>query len=86
MDTPRVCENWRWGEVDVRYLKIMRRCKCEVLKKKLQLLRMATPDRKQLEYILKTHRVPTLPHRKHRTLQPTHRMLTLLPNPSLLLP
>ncbi|CAK0798079.1 unnamed protein product, partial [Prorocentrum cordatum] len=63
MDSPRVLEHWRWADVDVRELKIMRRCKCPILKKKLELLRTATPSKPQLVEIRQDHRAPSVGHR-----------------------
>ncbi|CAK0818116.1 unnamed protein product, partial [Prorocentrum cordatum] len=63
MDSPRVLEQWRWADVDVRELKIMRRCKCPILKKTLELLRTATPSRPQLTEIIRDHRAPSPIHR-----------------------
>eukprot|EP00959_Pyramimonas_sp_CCMP1952_P395036 8276788-Pyramimonas_sp.AAC.1 len=41
----------------------MRRCKCPILKKKLELLRTATPSRPQLVEIIQDHRAPSPIHR-----------------------
>ena len=48
----------RWAEMHIMQLHEMRRCKCEQLKWKLQLLRSATPSKQQLKKILKNHRAP----------------------------
>ena len=47
----------------------MRRCKCPDLKWKLELLRTATPDVKQLGAILKGHKAPKREHRRAERLQ-----------------
>ncbi|CAE7536493.1 pif1 [Symbiodinium sp. CCMP2592] len=46
----------RWRNMHILNLHEMRRCKCERLKWKLQLLRSAIPSGKQLKKILKGHR------------------------------
>ena len=51
-------------EVKKFTLQTMRRCKCEVLKWKLELLRTAKPSREQLAKLLRGHKAP---HRDHRT-------------------
>ena len=52
-------ESRRWPQMHIMQLREMRRCKCEKLKWKLQLLRSATPSKQQLKKILKNHRAPS---------------------------
>ncbi|CAE7242730.1 unnamed protein product [Symbiodinium natans] len=49
-------ESRRWSEMHIMNLHEMRRCKCDRLKWKLQLLRSATPSGAQLKQILRGHR------------------------------
>lgn len=57
--------SWRWQkDVHVRKLFTMRRCECEELKWKLELLRTAMPSQRQLRSIIKKHRAPSRSHRK----------------------
>ena len=51
-------DSLRWDQMHIMALHEMRRCKCERLKWKLQLLRSAIPSKKQLKQILKNHRGP----------------------------
>ena len=51
-------DSLRWPQMHIMQLRQMRRCKCERLRWKLQLLRSATPSDKQLKKILKGHRAP----------------------------
>jgi hypothetical protein len=50
---------WRGGSILKRELHTMRRCKCEKLRAKLQILRSAKPDMKQLRFILRGHKAPS---------------------------
>ncbi|CAE7357688.1 pif1 [Symbiodinium sp. CCMP2592] len=49
-------DSFRWRDMHVLYLHEMRRCKCEKLKWKLELLRNTLPSGKQLKKILRGHR------------------------------
>jgi len=60
----RACDSPLWETVRVHELKHMRRCKCDELKWKLELLRTAKPSQRQLGQILKGHKAP---RREHRT-------------------
>ena len=51
-------DSLRWADVRRLHLRTMRRCKCPELKWKLELLRTAKPDKKQLQKILKSHKAP----------------------------
>ena len=51
-------ESPRWAQMHIMQLREMRRCKCEKLRWKLQLLRSAAPSKQQLKKILKNHRAP----------------------------
>ena len=55
----------RWPQMNVWTLREMRRCKCDRLKWKLQLLRSAIPDGRQLKKIVRGHRA-NLPARRAR--------------------
>ena len=48
---------WR-RDVSVHSLHGMQRCKCQVLRKKLELLRTAKPSKRQLRFILRGHKAP----------------------------
>jgi hypothetical protein len=48
-----------WSEVQVHELKTMRRCQCEELKRKLELLRTHKPSVMQLAAILRGHKAPS---------------------------
>jgi hypothetical protein len=52
-----------WQTVSTWELKTMRRCKCETLKWKLELLRTAKPSKAQLMDIKKGHKAPRREHR-----------------------
>ena len=60
----RATDSLRWREVSRLHLHTMRRCKCAELRWKLELLRTAKPDIKQLRGILKGHKAPSRPLRK----------------------
>ncbi len=61
IDGQRVCETPKWrNEVQVRELNVMRRCKCEILKWKLELLRAHAPSKDQLHRIIRGHHAPLL--------------------------
>ena len=49
-------ESLRWAEVSLIQLREMRRCRCERLRWKLQLLRSAIPSGRQLRRMLRGHR------------------------------
>jgi len=51
---------WHSVRVQKRHLHVMRRCKCPILKKKLDILRTAKPDKQQLREILRGHKAPSL--------------------------
>jgi hypothetical protein len=63
----RACESWHWStQVFIHELRTMRRCKCPILKEKLELLRSHTPSAGQLKRILKGHRAPYPIHREYQ--------------------
>ncbi len=63
----RASESPHWHRVWVRELQTMRRCKCPILKKKLELLRVASPSKHQLwNDILRGHLAPLPNHREAR--------------------
>ncbi len=66
MDGARACESPHWRNVYTRELRTMRRCKCDVLKKKLELLRVASPSKEQLWDMLRGHLAPLPAHRDGR--------------------
>jgi hypothetical protein len=70
VEPSRACESPRWAEVKKFTLRTMRRCKCEVLKKKLEILRTNKPSREQLKFILKGHKAPRLEHRTSEFMSP----------------
>ena len=53
-----------WSTVFKFELRTMRRCRCSVLRWKLELLRVAKPSQKQLSDILRGHRAPTRQNRQ----------------------
>jgi hypothetical protein len=63
VEPTRACESPRWQEVKKFTLHTMRRCKCDVLKKKLEILRTAKPSVQQLKMIKKGHKAPNWEHR-----------------------
>ena len=69
VDPSRALDSLRWSEVHKLTLHTMRRCKCEKLKKKLELLRSAKPDKKQLAGILSGHKAPSRAHRATHEMQ-----------------
>jgi hypothetical protein len=58
VDPTRALDSWQWKSVKVEELRTMRRCKCDQLRWKLQLLRTAKPSREQLRRILRGRRAP----------------------------
>ena len=56
MDLTRATDSPRWRQVVKRHLHTMRRCQCEELKWKLELLRTAKPSKEQLHKLLRGHR------------------------------
>ncbi|CAE8634388.1 unnamed protein product, partial [Polarella glacialis] len=58
MDSTRACESLLWRQLQKRHLHTMRRCKCPLLRQKLELLRHAKPSRQQLKWLLRTKRAP----------------------------
>ena len=64
-------ESARWPEVSLMQLREMRRCRCERLRWKLQLLRSAMPTSRQLRRLLRGHRA-VMRHRPNSG-QPTPR-------------
>lgn len=56
MDTTRATDSARWRQVVQRHLRAMRRCQCQDLKWKLELLRTAKPSKDQLHRMLRGHR------------------------------
>ncbi|CAE7817808.1 unnamed protein product [Symbiodinium sp. CCMP2592] len=57
-----------WRQVRRMHLRTMRRCKCERLRWKLELLRRAKPTKKQLHDILRGHRAPMHRPQGHATI------------------
>ncbi|CAJ1387438.1 unnamed protein product, partial [Effrenium voratum] len=55
LDSPQ----WHHVQVQKRHLHEMIRCKCPILRKKLELLRTGKPSRQQLRAILKGHKAPS---------------------------
>jgi len=53
-----------WASVDRNYLRTMRRCQCDILRRKLELLRSAKPSMEQLRDIKKGHKAPNRYHRR----------------------
>jgi ATP-dependent exoDNAse (exonuclease V) alpha subunit len=61
VEPSRPTDSPRWArDVSRSTLRTMRRCHCEKLKKKLELLRTAKPSQAQLSEILRHHRAPKL--------------------------
>ena len=59
VEPTRATDSPRWARDVTKYtLHTMRRCKCDKLKKKLELLRTAKPDARQLTDLLRRHRAP----------------------------
>ena len=56
MDGTRATDSARWQHVVQRHLHKMRRCRCEELKWKLELLRTAKPSKEQLHNMIRGHR------------------------------
>ncbi len=56
MDATRATDSARWRQVVQRHLRTMRRCQCQDLKWKLELLRTAKPSKEQLHSMLRGHR------------------------------
>ena len=56
MDATRATDSARWRQVVQRHLRTMRRCQCQELKWKLELLRTAKPSKEQLHRMLRGHR------------------------------
>ena len=56
MDPTRALDSPRWRQVVKRHLRTMRRCQCDELRWKLQLLRTAKPSREQLLQLVRGHR------------------------------
>jgi ATP-dependent exoDNAse (exonuclease V) alpha subunit len=73
VDPTRANDSPMWRIVDPFELKTMRRCKCEELKWKLELLRTAKPSVTQLKSILRNHKAPSQQRRGayHMTSEPT---------------
>ena len=63
VDPTRANESHQWRNVRKFVLRQMRRCKCEKLKWKLELLRAHKPDRAQLKRILQGHKAPSRRYR-----------------------
>ena len=55
-DGTHAMQSPRWSEVQAMHLRSMRRCKCARLRWKLELLRSATPSKRQLCRMLRGHR------------------------------
>jgi energy-coupling factor transporter ATP-binding protein EcfA2 len=51
---------WHSRRMRKRELHTMRRCKCDMLRQKLELLRTGKPSKQQLRFILKGHKAPSL--------------------------
>lgn len=56
MDLTRATDSPRWRQVVKRHLHTMRRCQCQELQWKLELLRTAKPSKEQLHKLLRGHR------------------------------
>ena len=56
MDATRATDSARWRQVVQRHLRTMRRCACQELKWKLELLRTGKPSKDQLHKMLRGHR------------------------------
>ena len=83
MDATRATNSPRWRQVVQRHLRTMRRCACQDLKWKLELLRTAKPSKDQLHKMLRGHRA--MPDRgPGYSPEPTnldmHKMLTETPH------
>ena len=59
VEPSRAYESHRWHEVRVMELQTMRRCQCEALRWKLELLRDRKPSKAELRQILKSHKAPS---------------------------
>ena len=61
----RACHSQYWHSALLakRELFTMRRCKCDLLRRKLEILRTAKPSAKHLRFILKGHKAPSRQHR-----------------------
>jgi len=59
MEPTRATDGYHWRDVHRLQLHTMRRCKCETLKWKLQLLRTAKPSVQQLKDIKKNRKAPS---------------------------
>ena len=64
---------WHSAKLLHRELYTMRRCKCDLLRKKLEILRTGKPDKRQLMFIKKDHKAPSRLHRdaSHMAAEPT---------------
>ena len=75
MDPTRATESpyWQNGTLQKMELFTMRRCKCEDLRKKLEILRTAKPSVEQLKFIKRGHKAPHSWHRDytHMTSEPS---------------
>jgi hypothetical protein len=58
VDPTRAFQSHRWREVEVIELETMRRCECEILRWKLELLRHRKPTISELRRILAGHKAP----------------------------
>jgi ATP-dependent exoDNAse (exonuclease V) alpha subunit len=56
IDPTRALDSHLWTHVQKLKLRQMRRCKCDTLKKKLEMLRTAKPSKQQLGFVLRKHR------------------------------
>ena len=62
VDPTSALDSWMWHNIMVkkRELHTMRRCKCEKLRKTLEILRTGKPSKAQLREILRGHKAPSL--------------------------
>ena len=71
VDPSRAYESPRWREVRVMELQTMRRCQCNDLKWKLELLRDQKPTKQELRQILKGHKAPARMQGRRMATEPT---------------
>ena len=81
----RAPDSDEWRQVVVRHLRTMRRCQCEELRWKLELLRTAKPSKEQLKRMLRGHRaMPDIPGHPAPTLAEMEDMLSVTPQTTFL--
>ena len=66
VDPSRATDSPYWNKRDLKKMPLytMRRCKCDLLRQKLEILRTAKPNKQQLRFITRNHKAP---ERRHRT-------------------